>query len=371
MSVINRACIHTGTIKYGQIMNIESIPYPTINDDQILIKAVAYAANPADWKHIATSWGSKGDIAGSDVSGTVVEVGSKVKGYEIGDIVSSFMHGNFSKTRGAFSEYVIADTNTTIKYDKTRFNTQPLSQGDHASDYINTFEGAASVTLGLSTVGVSFHYHLGIKTDKQANSSKYILIWGGATATGILAVQVAKIVYNLKVITTASPKHHEYLKSLGADVVFDYRDSDVIEQIRKVGHGNIRYALDTVSESQTYQAVFDATADSKECNIDNLLFLQPNQVNVESSRKFTATSTLVYCVDGTNVNLNGLIIPADKKLVETYNDFWFNVLPQYISKIKHTNLKVLAPGLDSSNEALDLLRGNTTSGEKIVFRSST
>ncbi|CAG84990.2 DEHA2B00858p [Debaryomyces hansenii CBS767] len=370
MPVNNNACIHTGALKRGQSTIVKSIPYPKINDDQILIKAVAYAANPTDWKHIAVNWGGKGAIAGSDVSGIVSEVGFNVKGFEVGDIVSSFMHGNFTETRGAFSEYVIADVNTTIKYDKSNFNSQAIEEGDHRSNFINTYEGAASVTLGLGTVGVSFHYHLGIKVDKQANASKYILIWGGATGTGILAIQIAKLIYGLKVITTASSDHHNFLRTLGADEVFDYHDSDVVDQIKKVGNSNINYALDTVSDTQTFQSVYDATVETKEVTIDNLLFLKLDEAKMDPSRKITSTSTLVFHVDGTEMNLDGSIIPPDMELVNVYNDFWFNILPPYISKIKHADLKVLKAGLESANEALDLLRDNKIKAEKIVFRLS-
>lgn len=369
MTILNKASVLSGSSETGKLTEIKEISYPKINDNQILIKAVAYAVNPTDWKHAVFKFGKEGDIAGSDVSGTVAEVGSNVKGFEVGDIVSSFMHGNSSKTRGAFSDYVVADTNTTIKYSKSDFDFNKLEEGDYSSHLINNFEGAASVTLGLVTVGLSFHHKLGIKTNKEANSSKYILIWGGATATGILAIQVAKLIYNLKVITTASSKHHDYLRSLGADEVFDYRNSDVTEQIRKVGGGNIRYALDTVSDLQTFQSVYDATSDSNETNIDNLLFLQPDQIKVDNSRKVNFSTSLAYCVDGNDANMGELVVPSSPELVEEYNDFWFNVIPEYIPKIRHSNLKVLKSGLASTNEALELLRENKVSGQKVVYRA--
>ena len=44
------------------------------------------------------------------------------------------MHSNFSKTRGAFSDYVIADVNTTIKYDKSAFNSKAPEGGDYKSN---------------------------------------------------------------------------------------------------------------------------------------------------------------------------------------------------------------------------------------------
>ncbi|EEB88317.1 hypothetical protein MPER_13912, partial [Moniliophthora perniciosa FA553] len=40
-----------------------------------------------------------------------------------------------------------------------------------------------------------------------------ILIWGGATSVGQFAIQLAKTA-GLQIVTTASPKNHELLKSL-------------------------------------------------------------------------------------------------------------------------------------------------------------
>lgn len=55
-----RACIHTGIVENGQMIKVDSIPFPTINDDQLLIKATAYVANPTDYKHISEKWGKQG-----------------------------------------------------------------------------------------------------------------------------------------------------------------------------------------------------------------------------------------------------------------------------------------------------------------------
>lgn len=62
----------------------------------------------------------------------------------------------------------------------------------------------------------------------------------------------------MRVITTASPRNKEFLISLGADVVFDYHDKDVIEKVKKYDK-NIKYGLDSVGSVPTFQGVYDAT----------------------------------------------------------------------------------------------------------------
>jgi NADPH:quinone reductase-like Zn-dependent oxidoreductase len=52
------------------------------------------------------------------------------------------------------------------------------------------------------------------------------------------------------VITTASPKNHEYLKSIGAAETYDYRDESTPEKIAEA-HPKLSHALDCISEKGT------------------------------------------------------------------------------------------------------------------------
>ena len=55
------------------------------------------------------------------------------------------------------------------------------------------------------------------------------------------------------------------------------------------------------------------------------------------------------------------------ELVDDYLKWWNEVLPTFIGKIKHANLKILGDGLASANEALQLSRDSKVSAQKIVF----
>jgi NADPH:quinone reductase-like Zn-dependent oxidoreductase len=63
----------------------------------------------------------------------------------------------------------------------------------------------------------------------HANSP--ILIWGGASSCGQYALQILKHWGYKNLLTTASPSHHSYLRSIGAAHVFDYRDPEVSKHI--------------------------------------------------------------------------------------------------------------------------------------------
>jgi len=63
----------------------------------------------------------------------------------------------------------------------------------------------------------------------HANSP--ILIWGGSSSCGQYALQILSHWGYKNLLTTASPSHHAYLRTLGAAHVFDYRDPDVSKKI--------------------------------------------------------------------------------------------------------------------------------------------
>lgn len=399
----NEGAVITGSRSLLNLVAIKNIPYPTLEDDMVIIKAVAYAVNPTDWKHIYPeafighqvsvnfkkigfgvrslenvlgSIGSglgcffgkgltiyqRGNVVGSDVSGVVEAVGSRVKGILKGDYVTGSVHGGISKN-GGFSKYVMVSYNSIIKYPKSQL-LQEVAVGDHPSAPINSFEAAASVGVGLKSISLSFYYNLGIPLEKSKNKDDYLLLWGGATATGILGIQVAKHIFGINVITTASKKNHDLLLSLGADKVFDYRDKDVIEQLKKAGNGRIKYALDCVSLPETLQSIYDATEGSENVTIDNLLFLNEKSISTKPSHKVKITSTDGYIIDGRRHF--GHVASAE--MLDSFLEFYKNILPSIMGKIRAAPLRVLPRGLESANEGLGLLIENKVAGQKLVFR---
>jgi len=402
----NKGVVITGSRNLDAFVDVRPTPYPKLEDDKIIIRSVAHGVNPTDWKHIFTEdflakivsdvfkypgfgiglietplgfIGStigyylgkcltflvqKGKVVGSDVSGIVEEVGRNVTNVKKGDIVSASLHGATSKN-GGFAEYVAVRAIDVIKYHPSQILNAPLDAGNHPGKIIDSFEAAASITLGLKTVGLSLHHNLGIPLNKTQNANDYLLIWGGATATGILAIQVAKLVYGINVITTASKRNHALLRELGADEVLDYNDADVVDQIKRVGQNRIKYAFDCVSSTQTLQSVYDATAGTDQVAIDNLLFLTENAITTDNTRKVKFTWTNVYMLDletymGTK--------PSPKMLLD-FREFWDLYLTAIIENIKTAPLKVLPAGFESAMEGLRLLHQNKVSGQKVVFRS--
>jgi len=72
-----------------QKASLQKIKIPTPKDNQVLIKVVAAGINPVDWKILWWNWTEQAlpHALGSDVSGVIVKIGSKVKDFKVGDQV--------------------------------------------------------------------------------------------------------------------------------------------------------------------------------------------------------------------------------------------------------------------------------------------
>ena len=93
-----------------------NVPVPSLRPDYILIKAVAVALNPTDWKHI--NFVDVPTTIGCDYAGIVEEVGSAVTvAFKKGDRVAGVVHGGniVQPEDGAFGEYLVAKGDLQMK----------------------------------------------------------------------------------------------------------------------------------------------------------------------------------------------------------------------------------------------------------------
>ncbi|PPR96874.1 hypothetical protein GOBAR_AA23789 [Gossypium barbadense] len=201
---------------------------PQLKEDQVLIKVVAAALNPVDFKRMlgmfVHSDSPLPSVPGYDVAGVVLKVGSQVRTLKEGDEV----YGNINekgldrpKRSGTLAEYTVAEENLLA--------LKPKNLG---------FIEAAAIPLAIGTA------YEGLQ--KTALSpGKSILVLGGAGGVGTMVIQdsraqchhgnlwvqilylfsagLAKHVFGAsKVAATSSSAKLELLKSLGADLAIDY-----------------------------------------------------------------------------------------------------------------------------------------------------
>jgi len=169
-------------------------------------------------------------VLGLDAAGVVQKVGNAVTRFKKGDRVvfaADFMQSNILS---AYQEYSVAVEHTVMRI--------PDSM---------SFAAAATFPLAITTAGVALFDSLKLERPTPLRSAikshqTPFVIWGAGSSVGIYAVQLA-VLAGYKVITTASKRHHEYLKSLGAAVTIDYHDADAVEQVKKAAGGFVKSAF--------------------------------------------------------------------------------------------------------------------------------
>ena len=88
-------------------------------------------------------------------------------------------------------------------------------------------------------------------------SKSTLLVWGGGSNVGNMAIQLAHLV-GLNVYVTASKQNHEYLRSLGANQLFDYNSATVVNDITDAAEAEgkpITHVLDAISLPTTLGSV--------------------------------------------------------------------------------------------------------------------
>lgn len=158
-----------------------SIPLPPLSPDQILVKTIAVALNPTDYK-MPANFPSPGAIVGCDLSGLIVRLGSTApSSLKIGDRVCGAVHGSnpIDHQTGAFAEFVRADAGLVLK----------------VPDGMGWEEAAAIGGIGHGTLGLALwdSLELPASPDKPAEKAAHVLVYGGSTATGTMAIQLLRL----------------------------------------------------------------------------------------------------------------------------------------------------------------------------------
>jgi NADPH:quinone reductase-like Zn-dependent oxidoreductase len=82
------------------------------------------------------------------------------------------------------------------------------------------------------------------------DADKPFFIWGAATSVGQYIVQLLKYYGFKHVVVTASRRHHEFLKNIGATSTFDYHDKTVVEDLRGALGAKPIYAIDCAGSAK-------------------------------------------------------------------------------------------------------------------------
>ena len=190
--------------KYSKkgVLRLAEMPEPTLADDDVLVEIHAAAVNLLDSKIKTGEFKlilpyRPPFILGHDIAGKVVGVGSKVRRFKSGDEI-------YARPRdhriGAFAEFIA------------------VNEADLALKPKNlSMEEAASIPLVGLTAWQALVERAGLKKGQK------VFIQAGSGGVGTFAIQLAKHL-GATVATTAGAA--DLVKSLGADIVIDYRKDD-------------------------------------------------------------------------------------------------------------------------------------------------
>jgi len=197
--------------KYGpaSVLRVAEIERPTPKDDEVLIRVKAAGVNMADW-HLMTGeptvarlalgfGGPREKTRGVDVAGVVEEVGAGVTEFAIGDEV-------FGSATGSFADFAVSKPKRLWrKPDNVTFEQAGAAS---MAGYTALQALRAAGITGASDVG------------------RTVLVIGAAGGVGSFAVQLAKR-FGAHVTGVCSTRKVEFVRSLGADAVIDYKTDAV------------------------------------------------------------------------------------------------------------------------------------------------
>ena len=188
--------------KYGrkEILHLTEVAKPTIKDHEVLVEIYAASVNLLDAKirngefKLLLPYQPPFTV-GHDIAGVVIQVGKNVNKFKIGDEV-------YACNKGAFAEYIA------------------INQNELALKPINiSMEEAASIPLvGLTAWQV-------LVEKGQLEKGQRVFIQAGSGGVGTIAIQLAKHL-GAYVATTTSSANKDLIKSLGADLIIDYKTED-------------------------------------------------------------------------------------------------------------------------------------------------
>lgn len=189
----------------------DEVPDPVPGEGEVLVEVAASAVNRADLLQRQGFYDpppGASPYPGLECSGRIAAVGAGVSGWAVGDEVCALLSG------GGYAEKVAVPAGQLL----------PVPEG------IGLDKAAAlpEVTCTVwSNVFMIAHLRPG----------ETLLVHGGASGIGTMAIQLAKAVGAKVAVTAGSKEKLDFCADLGADVLINYREQDFVEEIKAATDG--------------------------------------------------------------------------------------------------------------------------------------
>jgi putative PIG3 family NAD(P)H quinone oxidoreductase len=189
------------------------VPAPTAGPGQVLVDVVAAGVNRADVmqrKGFYPPPPGASELPGLEISGRIAALGDGVEGWQVGDEVCALLDG------GGYAERAVVPAAQLL----------PVPQGVSLED-----------AAGLPEVTCTVWSNVFMTAALQPG--QVLLVHGGSSGIGTMAIQLAKQVGARVAVTAGTPEKLDFCRELGADILVNYRDEDFVAKVREAtdGHG--------------------------------------------------------------------------------------------------------------------------------------
>lgn len=166
-------------------------------------------------------------------------------------------------------------------------------------------------------------------------------------------------------IGTCSPKNFDLIKSLGAEAVFDYKDTQCASKIREYTNDKLLFAVDCISEGESPQICADSLTTGS-----GSLYSMILAVNDFPRADVKTVMTLAYTAFGDKFEFRGMTferVPEDYEFCATFWPLVERLLAHDKIKTPPVRLNDGGKGLEGVLHGLDEFRRGAVSGEKLVY----
>ncbi|MFE7549291.1 NAD(P)H-quinone oxidoreductase [Streptomyces gardneri] len=187
------------------------VPDPVPGEGEVLVEVVASAVNRADLLQRQGFYDpppGSSPYPGLECSGRIAALGPGVSGWSVGDEVCALLVG------GGYAEKVVVPVGQLL----------PVPEGVDLTTAAALPEVACTVWSNIFMIA-----HL--------RPGETVLVHGGASGIGTMAIQLAKAVGARVAVTAGSPAKLARCAELGADILIDYREQDFVEELHKATDG--------------------------------------------------------------------------------------------------------------------------------------
>ncbi|KAK3331740.1 chaperonin 10-like protein [Cercophora scortea] len=361
---IQRALVAVGPGPLG----LKPVAVPRSAPDEALVRTSAVALNPSDHRLLDQST-TVGAVSGADLAGTVVRLGCGPDGeshLKVGDRVLGFTFGANpgNPGNGAFSEYVAVVARLCVRL-------------PDAMD----FATAASLPMGIFTVGFIFR-SLGFDlhpdslpppplsspttpSNHKPTTGEFVLVNGGATATGTLTLQMLRLA-GYRPIATCSPSTADLARSRGAIATFDYTSPTVRDEIREYTNERLQFAIDCIGTPETMALCYGAIGETGGKYV--ALEQHPRRLTIRR-RDVAHYWVLGWTILGKEAKLAGAYHRPATPEDRSFGEEWAAKMEELLRRkqLEAHPLGLHGGGLPALIACLDQLRKGKVRGKKVVI----